>query len=203
MIAAQRSIGANGKENILFPLAHLNITQDSFGNYSHLGSWAIDSNKQSGVKEAMYAPFSGKVVIVGSPTYAQFALVSNDVVNHADGTVAKCAMLLVHSDNMPAGGTSFIQGDYMCDTGNSGASSGIHLHLEVNQTGATSQYQNDNGTWCLSGQVDPAKSCYLNDTTTGNKGNHTWKTYVEPEVEPEDDYMDLYLLMGFIGRTRK
>lgn len=199
MLPGQKSVGANGKENILFPLETLRVTQDSFGTFSHLGSWAVDTNRLAGVKDNMYAPYSGTIVVVGSPTYAQFAIISSDLVNHADGTVSKAAMLLVHSENMPANGTVFKQGDLMCQTGSGGQSSGVHLHFEVNKTGAYTLFQNAQGTYCLTGQHDPANSIFMNDTDLLNPGAHDWKiaSGTTPTPQAEDDISSYLVLGGF------
>lgn len=180
MLPNQTMRGANGKENFLFPLTHLYLTQAIGGDFSHKGTYAMDcvewSNSGQILKAPYYAPFTctkiWELVDSGGSVWQ-----SNDVVNTPSGTQIM-RILFYHDDSPPPMGSVRSQGQLIGHTGTRGYVTGDHVHIETG-VGALSGYQlvqNSYGVWMLKGSTYPYNCLYVNNTVMSNPMGYPWKT---------------------------
>ena len=110
MLAGERSFGTNGKENFLFPLEIMWLTQGSYtATYSHNGCYAMDfqgaqynSNNQVVRRYhcPYYAPFSCRLVARWGSSSPMVMWQSIDEVNFIDGTTGYATIGFCHDDNV-------------------------------------------------------------------------------------------------------
>lgn len=162
MTAGERSFGTNGKENFLFPLEIMWLTQGSYtATYSHNGCYAMDfqgskynSNNQV-VREyncPYYAPFSCRLVARWGSTSPMLVWESIDEVNFVDGTTGYATIGFCHDDNIMSYriGETRTQGQVIGHTGTYGASAGAdHVHIEAKKGTYNGYHQNSYGVYML------------------------------------------------------
>ena len=125
----QRLYDRDGNEVCLFPLEYIRMSQ---GEHQQLAMDFLGWNSLGRVYDCpCYAPFSGQVVsTVGTGNNMIYWSASR--VRFVDGTLDYATILVAHSDTPPASvGTNYTQGQLFYHTGNTGVSTGDHLHLEV------------------------------------------------------------------------
>jgi len=134
MKEGMKSVGANGKQNSMFPMDVMYITQGESGDFSHSKAKAIDyiHLTKSGVRTKQawyYAPCDMTVIQQGS---AGTMWASDDEVNTPSGT--KRMVYMFWHDNNHAQytvGMKRKQGEKCGQTGTAGFATGDHLHIEV------------------------------------------------------------------------
>ncbi|AOZ62239.1 lytic transglycosylase [Bacillus phage QCM11] len=169
MKEGQKSIGANGKQNSMFPMDVMYITQGESGDFSHSKAKAIDyiHLTKSGVRTRRawyYAPADMTVVNAGS---AGTMWATDDEVNTPTGTKRMCYMFW-HDNNHSAYpvGTKRKQGEKCGQTGTAGFATGDHLHIEV-MNGAVFDKSNAVHNW---------DAFFINDTEIVVDFGYAWKT---------------------------
>jgi len=203
MLAGEKSYGTNGKQNFLFPLEIMWLTQGSYSHtYSHNGAYAMDfqgaKKNSSGnvVREyncPVYAPFDCHCVAKWG-SHIMVVWQSDNEVNFVDGTTGYACIGLVHDDNAPniQIGATRNQGDIIAHTGTQGASSD-HIHIEAKKGIYNGYYENSQGvymmrdsTWLynLMGVNDTIlyKDYYVNQQ--GTKVDYDWKEFSEVGPTP-------------------
>lgn len=149
-----------------------------------------------------YAPVSCKVVYTGNDH--NMICWSINPVRFVDGTLADISILVAHSNTAPAPvGTTFVQGQLWYHTGNYGASTGDHLHIEV----AMGHVKwNTAGT----GLKDPLHMydvMAVNDTVVSRGMNYNWREYqggvVPPEPGPEQGERHKFPWFLYANRLRE
>lgn len=176
----QKLIGTNGKEVLLFPLEYLAMSQDEGGDFSHLGTLAMDffgwgANGRI-YKCPYYAPCSCRCI--ASTEEANRIWQSLDDVNLADGTVGKVSWVQAHDDTPLSIGTVLNQGDLLGHTGTSGNVTGDHVHFNF----ASGEYVGwervpPNMNYQLKNSIHIYNACYVNDTEVIRGYNHPWLIY--------------------------
>ncbi|ASU04155.1 lytic transglycosylace protein [Bacillus phage KonjoTrouble] len=169
MKEGQKSVGANGKQNSMFPMDVMYITQGESGDFSHSKAKAIDyiHLTKSGVRTRRawyYAPADMTVVNAGS---AGTMWATDDEVNTPTGTKRMCYMFW-HDNNHSAYpvGTKRKQGEKCGQTGTAGFATGDHLHIEV-MNGAVFDKSNAVHNW---------DAFFINDTEIVVDFGYAWKT---------------------------
>lgn len=188
MRAGQRGYGLNGKQNFLFPLENMWLTQGSYiATQSHNGCYAMDFdgylNGQFVTLCPYYAPFDCKLVAKWGPsTNYQAVWQSINEVNFIDGTHGIACVAFNHDPNIPNTpiGTIKLQGEQIGTTGTYGASAD-HLHIEAKKGAYESYHQNSQGTWMLT------NSTWLYDLIGCNDTNMIHTYYVD-HVGVRHDY---------------
>ena len=174
MLAGQKGYGANGKQNFLFPLEDMFITQGEWEyTYSHNGTYAMDfqgwSNGSRVYQCPCYAPFDCHCVEIFGSSAPAVLWESDQEVNFVDGTVGYACIGFTHEDNtfqVHYVGQTLSQGDIISHTGTMGAS-GDHVHIEAKKGQASSSsnyHQNSYGGWMLTGSTHLYDLMGINDT---------------------------------------
>lgn len=121
-----------GEELAIFCCHSLVVTQGAFDEYSHMEQNALDIQPTEG---RAFAPFTGRVVAIqeGEATCNAVWFESAAPVRYADGTYDYMTVCFLHDDDVSdlAVGMGFQQGDWLYDSGNTGNSSGAHIHVAV------------------------------------------------------------------------
>lgn len=180
MKPGEKLTGSNGKEVLLFPLEYLYMSQGEGGDYSHLGTLAIDflgwgSNGRV-YQCPYYAPCSCRCI--ASTESANRIWQSVDEVNLADGSTSIVTWVQAHDNNPLPIGTVLSQGDLLGHTGTAGQVTGDHVHFNF----AKGSYANweqvpPNNNWQLRNSIHIYNACYVNDTYIINGYGYDWKTY--------------------------
>lgn len=171
MIAGQKSRGTNGKDNALFPLAYMYLTQGEYEyTYSHNGTYAMDfaGYGSSGVilNCPYYAPFDCHCVAIWGSSSPMVVWESDSEVNYVDGTTAYMCIGFVHDDNVSTFhvGDRRRQGDIIGHTGTYGVGTGDHVHIEVASGHYAGYYQNSSGIYQLRNEYHIYNALGVNDT---------------------------------------
>ena len=175
MLAGQKLKGQNGYEVALFPCEALYLTESRVPpEHDVLALDFLPYNIEEQKITAMpcYAPFSGTVVYTGNDH--NLILESDDLVNWADGSLAKMRVLVAHSFEAPVLKSHFNQGDLFYKTGNFGNSFTEHLHMEVSK--AEGRYFNSDGIG-LNGAVHMWNALYVNNTVLLRPLDFYWVEY--------------------------
>lgn len=169
MKEGQKSVGANGKQNSMFPMDVMYITQGESGDFSHSKAKAIDyiHLTKGGVRTRSawyYAPADMTVIQAGS---AGTMWATDNEVNTPTGTKRMCYMFW-HDNNHSqyTVGTKRKQGEKCGQTGTAGFATGDHLHIEV-MNGAAFDKSNAIHNW---------DAFFINDTEIVVDFGYPWKT---------------------------
>jgi len=200
MQAGQTGYGLNGKQNFLFPIDEMYITQGSYtATYSHNGCYAMDfigwGNGHRIYNCPYYAPFGCKLVARWGSSSPSLVWESTDEVNFVDGTTGYACVQFTHDDNVMSYtiGETRIQGDLIGHTGTYGASAD-HVHIEAKKGTYNGYYRNSYGvymlrdsTWLynLMGVNDTVltKTYYVNHNNV--RVNYPWREFSDsPYVPP-------------------
>lgn len=174
MLAGERSFGTNGKENFLFPLEIMWLTQGSYSHtYSHNGCYAMDfqgAKYENGdvvrrYRCPYYAPFSCKLVRRWGSSSPMVVWESLDQVNFIDGTVGYACIGFCHDDDVMSFtiGEIRTQGQLIGHTGTYGAS-GDHVHIEAVKGKYDGYHENSYGVWMLDNSTWLYDCTGVNDT---------------------------------------
>ena len=179
MIAGQKSRGTNGKDNALFPLAYMYLTQGEYEyTYSHNGTYAMDfaGYGSNGVilNCPYYAPFDCTLVAKWGSSSIACVWQSDGIVNFADGTSDFACIQFNHDDANPSRtiGQHYRQGQLMGHTGTQGASAD-HIHIEAKKGTYDGYHQNSQGVWMLT------NSTWLYDLIGCNDTNMVHTYYID------------------------
>lgn len=180
----QRLFDNTNHEVCLFPLEYLHVSQGEHQQY------AIDFLGWNALGRVYncpcYAPFSGSVVYTGNDHNMIYW--STSEVRFVDGTLDYATVLVAHSETAPASvGTNFIQGQLWYHTGNYGASTGDHLHMEV----ARGHVMWDSTGMHLNNPYHLYNMMAVNDTEINLSGDFNWREYqggVTPSVKVQKKF---------------
>ena len=171
MLAGETMVGSNGKEDFLFPLEDMYLTQGSYtATYSHNGCYAMDfqgwSNGHRVLQCPYYAPFSCSIVAIWGSTSPMIVWQSDNEVNFVDGTTDYACIGFVHDNNTPTFhvGDHRNQGDLIGHTGTYGNAAGDHVHIEAKKGTYSGYHRNGSGVWMLSGSTWLYNLMGVNDT---------------------------------------
>jgi hypothetical protein len=157
MRANTQYIGTNGKQNFMWPLDSMWITQKEGGSYSHKGTYALDnqgyseSTGQRVYQQPYYAPCDCRLVKRYGSSSPSLVWVSTVEVNFIDGTSGYACFAFTHDDDTMSFtiGETRRQGELIGHTGTYGKVTGDHVHIEVKKGGYDGYRQNSYGNWML------------------------------------------------------
>lgn len=171
MKAGQKSVGKNGKQNSLFPMRNMYITQGADGDFSHRNSKAIDYQDWTGgvknLRAPVYAPADVTCSHVGTQGDGS-AWTTDDVVNTPIG-LTRVTYMVWHDNDSPQRfvGEKRKQGELMVRTGTAGRVTGDHLHMEVYK-GTTMHDKSQ--------RVQNWELLFVNDTERTKDNGYPWVT---------------------------
>ena len=191
MLAGQTGYGLNGKQNFLFPLDDMYLSQGSYvATYSHNGCYAMDFIGWNGSRvyqAPYYAPFDCHLVARWGSSSPMVVWQSDNEVNFVDGTVGYACIGFCHDDQVntyPIGATRH-QGDLIGHTGTYGASAD-HVHIEAKKGTYDGYHQNSYGVWMLTNSTWLYDLMGVNDTVltktyyidgNGTRHDYPWNTF--------------------------
>lgn len=190
MLASQKGYGLNGKQNFLFPLTDLYLTQ-GYGTdtYSHNGTYAMDFlGYYNGLQMAnapYFAPFDCTCVAKWGSEGQRIVWTSDYDINFIDGTVGRATIEFIHDDNAPNinVGDHKRQGEIIGHTGTygPGAITGDHVHIEAKKGLYTGHHENSYGVYMLNDSRPLTDLIGVNDTTilhsTYRGVTYTWQSF--------------------------
>lgn len=178
MLAGQKGYGANGKQNFLFPLENMWLTQGSYtATYSHNGCYAMDFdgylNGQFITHCPLYAPFDCKLVARWGSSSPSLVWQSTQEVNFIDGTSGFACIQITHDDDALSYtiGETRTQGQLLGHTGSLGATND-HVHIEAKKGTYEGYHQNSYGVYMLT------NSTWLYDLIGCNDTNMVHTYYI-------------------------
>lgn len=218
MYAGEKMTGANGKQNFLFPLEIMWLTQGyMYYTYSHDHTYAMDfqgakfnasGNVVRAYKCPCYAPFDCHCVKRYGSNAPAIVWESDDEVNFIDGTTDYATIQFTHENNslnVHHVGDRVKQGDVISHTGTMGTS-GDHVHIEAKKgTYDGFTYFPDGGTsdlpaYRLTGSSPLDDLVGVNDTYiykgyydnhNGQRITYNWREFSDephPPVPPPPPY---------------
>ena len=222
MLAGETMVGSNGKEDFLFPLEDMYLTQGSYtATYSHNGCYAMDfqgwSNGHRVYNCPYYAPFSCHIVAIWGSTSPMIVWQSDAEVNFVDGTTDYACIGFVHDDNTPSFhvGDTRSQGQVIGHTGTYGRAAGDHVHIEAKKGTYDGYYRNSQGVYMLRGSTWLYNLMGVNDTVLTKtwyknhnnvRVNYPWKEFSDSPEPPGPGpvpYMGYYRKYPWFTLTSK
>lgn len=174
MRANERLVASDGYEVLLFPLEYMNISQGEHTLAIDFLGWGANGRI---LQCPYYAPCS--CTCVSSTGVDNRIWQSNNRVHYPDGTLDYVCWVQAHDDNPLPVGTILTQGDLLGHTGNTGQSTGDHLHLNVAR-GTYDGWDPQTGYTRLKNSMHIYDAMYVNDTTIINGYGYNWQTYIGP-----------------------
>ena len=170
MRANTQYIGTNGKQNFMFPLEGLYISQKEGGSYSHKGTYALDCIGWNGSRVyncPYYAPCDCRLVKRYGSSSPALVWTSTSEVNFIDGTTGYATFAFTHDDNVMSYtiGETRRQGELIGHTGTYGNVTGDHVHIEVKKGGYEGYRKNSYDNWMLKNSTHVYSLMGVDDTT--------------------------------------
>ena len=174
------SYNTGNYEIAYFPMQYLNITQGVNGSYSHKGTKALDLAGKDSEKDAVYAPFTGKIKRIYTDSGNFIWLESCNPVRYADGTVDYMTIMIGHDNDVSDlyVGKIINQGEQFYSEGTAGNATGNHIHLECGKGKFTSGgwYKNSDGEYTIYNSILPYDALVLkSDTIIKNSYGYNWR----------------------------
>lgn len=178
--------GTNGKQNSVFPLEYMYLTQGENGSYSHQGTLAMDFQGMSSYNTRMYhCPYYAPVdlVLVARPDDANHVYVYTSIteVNFIDGTSDYLTIMFNHDNSVYNLNRRVNQGLEIGKTGTygNGSSSGVadHVHIEAKKGVWEGLIQNSQGVWCMKNADHIYNLLGVDGTVLIEDGNYNWRRY--------------------------
>lgn len=219
MLAHQTGYGLNGKQNFLFPLTDLYLTQGyGTGTYSHDGTYAMDfDGYYNGISMAnapYFAPFDCTCVAKWGSQQQRIVWTSDNEVNFIDGTTGIATIEFIHDDNAPNinVGDHCNQGDIIGHTGTYGPGqiTGDHVHIEAKKGVYEGHHENSYGVYMLTNSRPLTDLIGVNNTqilhTTYRGTTYVWNTfeynYPEPPTIEIESHFPWYLIVDKLRNRR-
>ena len=154
-------------ERIYFPQNVYKLTQGyGLTSSSHKGTKALDINGDFDI----FAPFTGTIKRLYIPKDLKKQattcwLVSNEKVLFADGSIDYAVFMAGHPKEIVNFkiGQEFKQNEFMMTIGDTGSSTGKHLHFEIAKGKKTSWYKNKDGKIGLTNAIAPQDYMFMKD----------------------------------------
>ena len=182
MLANHTYVGQNGKQNTVFPLEFMYLTQGENGGYSHQGSYAMDFQGMYNVSTRRYrcpyyAPVDLTLVAIADSNSHSYVYTSNNEVNFVDGTTGYFTILVAHDNDSYSVGRVVPQGYELGKTGTYGQSTGDHVHMEVKKGTYEGCHTNSDGVYMLTNSTHLYDLFGVNDTVLLVYGGYNWQEF--------------------------
>ncbi len=182
MLANHSYIGSNNKQNVVFPLVYMYLTQGEGGSYSHAGTYAMDFQGMSNITTRQlrcpyYAPCDLKLVAIADSASHSYVYTSVNEVNFIDGTSGYFTILVAHDDTSYSVGRNVLQGQLLGRTGTYGISTGDHVHMECKKGTYEGCHYNSDNVYMLTNSTHIYNLIGVDDTTLIVDGNYNWREF--------------------------
>ena len=182
MRANTRYIGNNGKQNVVFPLEFMYLTQGEMGDYSHKGMYAMDFQGMYNASSRRYrcpyyAPCDLKLVAIADASNHAFVYTSLNEVNFIDGTSDYFTILVAHDNSSYSVGRVVNQGFELGKTGTFGNVTGDHVHIEVKKGTYEGMEYNEYGVYMMKNENHLYDLFGVNDTILLVDGSYNWREF--------------------------
>lgn len=182
MLANHTYVGANGKQNCMFPLEIMYLTQGEDTGSTHRGTYAMDFQGMYNASTRRYrcpyyAPCDLELVAIAGSTSHTYAYTSLNEVNFVDGTSGYFTIVVAHDDTVYNVGRRVMQGQELGKTGDYGVASGDHVHIEVKKGQYEGLVQNQYGYWMLKNANHLYDLFGVNDTMLLVTGGYNWQEF--------------------------
>jgi hypothetical protein len=172
------------KDLAILNMKYINISQSIGGEIGHKGTYAIDLVGLNGNSESLYAPFDGTIRKIYSENNQQnfVWLESDKKIKYVDGSYDYVTVMTGHDSDISNLyiGKKIKQGEIYFQEGNSGKSTGNHIHLEVGKGKVTEKgwVKNKYGKWEVENHIRPEQVFYItNESTIINTMDLCFRTY--------------------------
>ena len=181
MLANHTYIGSNGKQNAMFPLEYMYLTQGENGSYSHLGTYAMDFQGMSSPSTRRYlcpyyAPCDLKLVAISDSTNHGYVYTSLNEVNFVDGTSGYLTILVAHDNTSYSVNRIVAQGQELGKTGTT-QNVADHVHIEAKKGQYEGCHTNSDGVYMLTNSTHIYNLLGIDDTILLVDGNYNWLEY--------------------------
>lgn len=189
MLANHTYIGSNGKQNAVFPLEIMYLTQGEGGSYSHAGTYAMDfqgmyNPSTRRYRCPYYAPCNMRLVAIADSSSHGYVYTSENEVNFIDGTTGYLTMLVAHDNTSYSVGRRVAQGYELGKTGTYGNVTGDHVHMECKKGQWEGLVRNQEGVYMLKNSTHIYNLLGVDDTMLLVDGGYNWREFGDTPVPP-------------------
>ena len=182
MLANHSYIGSNGKQNAVFPLEFMYLTQGEFSNSTHKGMYAMDFQGMYNASTRRYrcpyyAPVDLELVMIADSNSHAYVYTSLSEVNFIDGTSGYLTILVAHDNDTYNIGRRVSQGMELGKTGTYGIATGDHVHMEVKKGTYEGLITNEYGISMMKGETHIYDILGVNDTILLVDGSYNWQEF--------------------------
>ena len=187
MLANHIYRGSNNKQNVVFPLEFMYLTQGEGGSYSHAGTYAMDFQGMSSITQRelrcpYYAPCDLQLVAISDNASHGYVYTSINEVNFIDGTSGYFTILVAHDDTSYNVGRTVLQGQLLGRTGTYGISTGDHVHIECKKGTYEGCHYNSQGIYMLTNSTHLYDLIGVDDTTLIVDGGYNWQVFGDTPI---------------------
>ena len=191
MLANHIYRGSNNKQNAVFPLEFMYLTQGENGSYSHLGTYAMDFQGMSSITQRQlrcpyYAPCDLKLVAISDNTNHGYVYTSINEVNFIDGTSGYLTLLVAHDNDSYSVGRTVLQGQILGRTGTMQNVSD-HVHMEAKKGTYEGCHTNSDGVYMLTNSTHIYDLIGVDDTTLIVDGGYNWQQFNDSPTPYSDN----------------
>ena len=180
MLANHTYIGTNGRQNAVFPLEYMYLTQGEMQGPTHQGSYAMDFQGygENGrvYRCNYYAPCDLTMVAISDADTHSYVYTSDEKVNFIDGTSDYLTILVAHDNDSYSIGRHVSQGQLLGKTGTY-QGFGDHLHMEVKKGIYEGCHRNNDNVYMLTNSTHIFSLLGVNDTNIIVGGDYNWKSF--------------------------
>lgn len=189
MLANHNYIGQNGKQNAVFPLEFMYLTQGELSQGSHKGMYAMDfqgmyNASTRRLRCPYYAPVDLELVAIADPNSHAYVYTSINEVNFIDGTSGYLTILVAHDDTSYSVGRRVSQGAMLGQTGTTGIASGDHVHMEVKKGTYEGLVRNEYNIAMMKNETHIYDVLGVNDTVLLVTGGYNWREFSDSPIPP-------------------
>ena len=189
MLSRHNYIGQNGKQNAVFPLEFMYLTQGEFSQGTHKGMYAMDFQGMYNVSTRRYrcpyyAPVDLELVAIADPASHAYVYTSINEVNFIDGTSGYLTILVAHDDDSYSVGRRVAQGYELGKTGTYGVATGDHVHMEVKKGQYEGLVRNEYNIAMMKNETHIYDILGVNDTVLLVDGGYNWREFSDTPIPP-------------------
>ena len=182
MLANHSYVGSNGKQNAVFPLEIMYLTQGEFSDFTHKGMYAMDFQGMYNASTRRYncpyyAPVDLELVAIADPSNHAYVYTSLSEVNFIDGTSGYLTILVAHDPTSYSVGRRVMQGAMLGQTGQYGNVTGDHVHIEVKKGTYEGCHYNSDGIYMMTNETHIYNVLGVNDTMLLVTGGYNWREF--------------------------